>query len=391
MNDLLVIGGGPAGATCARRAALKGLDVTLIEKHRYPRPKPCGGALSPRVVSTLDFDISHLIGNKFSSAKIHRRSGKVSTLTLDGLEGHLIQRIDFDTYLIDKAREAGAEIVTENEIVGIEQLRSGVRALGVGDSYKSKLLVGADGVNGITAGQLGIRCEWPPDNVAVCINADIKLDSRQKPPDSCIDIFYGLVEWGYGWFFPKADGANIGLGCRIDKAAGLRDKWDLFLSELAKVKGTPIDISKTTSARVPFGGLPGRIIGRRSMLIGDAAGLGSPITGEGISFAIESGIIAADVAIEVVQTKTPTHIVEYDRRMKNGLLNELKDLRYLAEILYKSESNLETIFDILDRDQILREYFTDIFVRITPYSKLKYKIAKRLLTRHPRKAIKLGL
>jgi geranylgeranyl reductase family protein len=391
MNDLLVIGGGPAGATCARRAALKGLDVTLIEKQLYPRPKPCGGALSPRVVSALDFDISHLIKNKFSSVKVHRPSGKVTTLTRDNLEAHLIQRIDFDSHLIDKAREAGAEIVTENEIVGIEQLRSGVRALGVGDSYKARFLVGADGVNGISAEQLGIRRRWSPDNVAVCINAEVKLDSGQESPNSFIDIFYGFVEWGYGWFFPKADGANIGLGCRMDKAEGLRDKWGLFLSELAKAKEIPSDISATTSARVPFGGLPGRIIGRRSMLIGDAAGLGSPVSGEGISFAIESGIIAADVAVEAVQTKTPTHIVEYDRRMKNSLLNELKGLRYLAEILYKSESNLEAICDILDSDQILREYFTDIFVRITPFSKLKYKIAKRLLTKHPRKAIKLGL
>jgi hypothetical protein len=68
----------------------------------------------------------------------------------------------------------------------------------------------------------------------------------------------------------------------------------------------------------------------------------------------------------------------------------LKDLHTLAGIMYKSESNLEMLCDILDNDAIMREYLSDIFARITPYSKLKFKIIKRLLTKHPRKAIKLG-
>ena len=126
------------------------------------------------------------------------------------------------------------------------------------------------------------------------------------------------------------------------------------------------------------------------MLIGDAAGLVSPVSGEGISFALESGILAADVATEAIRDKSPVHIVEYDRRMKNTILQELKDLQFLAEILYKSDSNLEILFDIIDDDELVKEYMLDIFTRIKPYSKLKYKIAKRLLTKHPLKGIKLG-
>jgi flavin-dependent dehydrogenase len=173
-------------------------------------------------------------------------------------------------------------------------------------------------------------------------------------------------------------------------AAGLRDKWTPFVSKIEKEKEIEVKILEKSSARVPLG-FPRRVIGRRSMLVGDAAGLVSSLTGEGISFAIESGILAAEIATKAIQDKLPTHVVEYDRRMKKGYLKELKDLHYFASILYKSESNLEAIFDIIDDDQILREYFTDIFVRISSYSELRYKIAKRLLTKHPRKAIKLGL
>ncbi|TFH05946.1 MAG: geranylgeranyl reductase family protein [Candidatus Thorarchaeota archaeon] len=399
MHDLIVIGGGPGGASCARRAALNGLDVVLVEKHHHPRPKPCGGALGPQTLNILDFDYSHLIQREFQGAKVYLPSGKSSVLTQDDMKGHTIHRNDFDSLLIDKAREAGAEIVLDNEIVAIEQLRKGVRALGVGDSYKAHLLVGADGVNGVSMKELDIRHRWSVEDVAVCITAEVPVDPSEiertmtldaESSQFLLELYYGDVEWGYGWCFPKSESLNIGLGCRLDKAKGLRDKWEPFLSKISSEKDIKIKATESTSARVPLGGTSSRIIGRRSMLVGDAAGLVSPVSGEGISFAIESGILAADVATEAVRKKSAVHIVEYDRRMKNTLLEELKDLHSLAGIMYKSNSNLEMLFDIIDDDTIMKGYLSDIFTRITPYSKIKYKLAKRLLTKHPRKAIKLG-
>ena len=378
---------------------MNGLDVVLVEKEYHPRPKPCGGALGPRAIAALDFDFSHLIEREFNAAMIHTPSGKQVILTLDDLKGYLIQRDTFDSYLIDKAKEAGVEVVLGNEIVAIEQLGNGIRALGVGDSYKAQILVGADGVNGVSMKQLDIRHRWSSENVAVCINAEVPLDSSEierimtlekESKLSFIDLFYGIVEWGYGWIFPKRESLNIGIGCRVDKAKGLRDKWDSFLSKIASEKDIKIKVSEKTSARVPVGGVPGRIISRRSMLIGDAAGLVSPISGAGISFALESGILAADVATEAVRNKSAVHIVEYVKRMKNWLIEELNDLRFLAGIMNKSDRNLELLFNIIDDDPIMGDYFTAIFTRITPYSKLKFKIAKRFLSRHPLKAIKLG-
>jgi geranylgeranyl reductase family protein len=378
---------------------LNGLDVVLVEKHHHPRPKPCGGALGPQVLDILDFDYSHLIEREFRAVKVYRPSGKNSILTQDDIKGNMIHRSDFDSFLIDKAREAGAEIVLDNEIVAIEQLRKGVRALGVGDSYKAHLIVGADGVNGVSMKQLDIRHQWSVEDVAVCITAEVPVDPSEiertmtiddESSNSFIELYYGLVEWGYGWCFPKRESLNIGIGCRLDKAKGLRDKWDPFLSRISSEKDIKIKAIEHSSARVPLGGTSSRIIGRRSMLIGDAAGLVSPVSGEGISFALESGLLAADVATEAVRDESPVHIVEYERRMKSTLLEELKDLRTLAGIMYKSDANLEILFNIIDDDAIMKEYLSDIFTRITPYSKLKYKIAKRLLTKHPKKAINLG-
>ena len=399
MYDLLVIGGGPGGATCARRAALEGLDVVLFEKEVYPRPKACGGALSPKVKGLLDFDFSKLVEREFDAAIIHRPSGKSSVLSREGFRGYLINREQFDEYLINKAKEAGVEVVEGTEIIAIEQLRRGIRALSIGDSFKGHILVGADGANGISMKQLGIRKKWAQDNIAVCIQAEVPLTdgdidrvtvSSEEDETLAIELYYGLVEWGYGWCFPRENKLNIGIGCRVDKAKSLRDSWTTFCSQLAKQKELDLRIDRQTSARVPVGGIKQRYVGRRAMLIGDAAGLVSPVSGEGISYAIESGIFAARIAAQSIKEKTPTHIIEYERRLSQSIERELEDLLSFAKVLNKSHQNIDLVCTVADEDSQMKEYLTDLVTRAGTSSELRRKITRRLITHHPIKAIKLG-
>jgi geranylgeranyl reductase family protein len=400
MHDLLVIGGGPAGATCARRAAEKGLDVVLLEKATHPREKPCGGALSPRAIELLDFDVSHLFEREYQAALIHTPAGKTTALTHKGFKGYLIQRSKFDEFLLKKARDAGVEVIQGTEVVAIEQLRRGIRALCVGESYKAHLLVGADGVNGITSKQLKIRDKWNSKEVAICIKAEAPMDSseieRVISSDrlrtlAVIDLYFGLVEVGYGWCFPLRTSLNIGIGCRVDKANAIRDKWDQLILHIEKTKKCKLKMVGRTTARVPFGGLMDRHIARRSMLIGDAAGLVSSLSGEGISYAIESGILSANVAIETVREKSPSHIAKYEEVLKQELLGELNDMRVLARILYRSKANLELISEIANEDPVMREYMTDILARAKSHPNLWYQIRKRMLLHHPLKAVRFGL
>ncbi len=400
MYDLLVIGGGPGGATCARRAALEGLNVALIEREKYPQRKICGGALSPRTSDLLDFDISELVERSFNSVIVHRPSGKITVLTREGFRGRLIQREQFDELLLMKAKEAGVDVIEGTEIISIEQLRKGIRALSIGNSFKGHLLVGADGVNGKSMEQLGIRSQWAQEDVGLCIQADVPLERDQiqqltkqdENTERCaIELYYGFVEWGYGWCFPLKNKLNIGIGCRLDKATTLRKKWATFCTMISKEKGIDLGNLQHNSARVPMGGTKQRYIARRSMLVGDSAGLVSPATGEGISYAIESGILAADIAVKAVNSKAPTHIIEYERNLKRGIVKELHDLRFIAGILNKSKKNLELVCDIADDDIIMRDYLVDILTRTRTFSDVKSKIVKRLLSHHPLKAIRLGL
>ncbi len=400
MYDLTVVGGGPAGAICARHAAEAGLEVVLIDKAHHPRDKPCGGALGPQSIQSLDFDISSVIEQTFNAAVVHTPSGKKVILTSERLIGHTVTRSEFDALLLQKAVDAGVEVVQGVEVVGLEQLRSGVRALAVGDSYKSHLLVGADGVNGVVARELGVRTKWSPDQIALCMTATVPMSSsevksvmRTNEVDGtpAIELFFGQVSWGYGWCFPKKKEINIGIGCRVDKLENLQKTWERFVSKLEEEKKLELDVSNKVSYRLPLGDKLSRSIGRRGVLIGDAAGLVSPLTGEGISYAMQSGKLAARISSEAVNTKSPLHIVEYDNQLKKTIGQELGDTRWITGILHKSYKHTDLLFQVAAEDPIMQSYLTNIVSRVTTVSEVRNKLVKRMLTKHPLKAIKLGL
>ncbi|MHA2020351.1 MAG: geranylgeranyl reductase family protein [Candidatus Thorarchaeota archaeon] len=398
MHDLMVVGGGPAGTSCARAAALGGLDVLLIDKDVFPRDKLCAGGLTQRVAGLLDFDIDPVVERRFSGGRVYSSSGACLEIRRDDYSGYLMKRAVFDNYLLGKAKEAGVEVVEGSKAVAVEQLRSGVRVLTLGDSYKAQLLVGADGVNGIVAKQVGVRARWKPETVALCISADISVDEEDvercmsisdKEESIALDLYFGLVEMGYGWCFPKRDELNIGIGCRIDRAANLRNQWKAFVRRLEEQKGLSLDLSRQSAFRVPYGPSKMNYVARRTMLVGDAAGLVSPISGEGIFYAIKSGQLAARVACKAAEKKEPYHVMRYGDILRKTLLKELSAASYLAKMLYKSKRNMDIIIQITQEDSIMREHLIDIMAGTRPLQQTKRSIMKRMATSHPLKALKL--
>ncbi len=400
MHDLIIVGGGPAGASCARRAALHGLDIVILEKSVHPRDKLCGGGLTPHVKDLVDFDISGAIERDIHAVRLISPSGRRPYLKRDTQAGYTVKRDKFDHHLLKKAEEAGARVEQGTEVVAIEQLRSGIRVLTKGDSYRAPLLVAADGVNGIVSRSIGIRKRWPSDRVGLCIAADVPVDPSEierimsvSEEEDCmpIEIYFGPVEWGYAWCFPKRDELSIGVGCRMDRMSNLKGSWRGFLSMLERTKGIQIDPDSRSAFRVPIGGCEKRLIDRRTMLIGDAAGLVSPITGEGIYYAIESGLIAADVAKDATESRNPLLVKNYQDIIKTSICRELDAAMFIGNIIYKSSSNIELICKITQADSVVGELMLDIIAATKPMHQLKTALIKRLVTRHPLKALRLGL
>lgn len=399
MYDLIVVGGGPAGSMCAREAALKGLNVLLIDKEKFPRAKLCGGALSPRVTELLDFDISPIVQLEMHNAIVYAPSGRKVVVIKEDVKGHLIKRKEFDHFLLQKAKEAGVNVLEGMKVQSVEQVRSGVRVLTHGDSFKSHLLVGADGVNSTIARTLGIRTKWPSDRVALCIAADIPLPLQEitrilssdgTHGNAAIEMYPWAVKHGYGWCFPKRDEISLGVGYKMKHGVlDLRSAWRNFVEKFETEKGIKLDISSQSSYRVPLGKLDKRLITRRTMLIGDAAGLVSPITGEGIHYAIRSGIIAGQVAYEAVQKKNPLHVRMYEKRLKKEMKTEFSAANFISNIAFKSAKKIEIICELAENDLILQDQMLDLALGTRSISKIRMEMTKRLLRRYPRKAFRL--
>lgn len=395
----MVVGGGPSGSTCARDAALRGLDVVLIEQAAFPRDKLCGGALSPRVSSILDFDISSVIERPVHCAAVHAPSGRKFKVVRKDVTGHTVKRRNFDNYLLQKASEAGAEIVENTKVFAIEHLKSSIRILSHGDSFRSHLLVGADGVNSTIARESGIRKGWPPQRVALSIAADIPMDpdeiERILGFEGCmglpaIELYLWAIQNGYGWCFPKRDEINLGLGYMMKhQIENLRVGWKAFLQRFEEEKGVHLDTSNQSAFRVPLGRLDLKVTSRRTMLVGDAAGLVSPITGEGIYYAIRSGQIAAQVAVETVKGRNPYHVAQYERRLKKEFGTEFSAANFASGVAYKSERNVELLCQLAVDDLVLQNLIIDLALGVRSISSIRMDITKHMLRHYPLKSLRL--
>ncbi len=399
VHDLIVVGAGPAGAMCARRAALRGLDVLLLEKFELPRDKLCGGALSPRVKTLVDFDISPVVERDVHCAVIHAPSGRRIDIIREDARGYLVKRSAFDYFLVEKAQEVGVDVIDGTKVLSVEQLKTGIRVLTHGDSFKAQLLVGADGVNSIVARKVDIRKRWTPDRVALCIGADIPITpseinrilSIDKPSGRvALEMYPWAIDYGYAWCFPKSDEISLGLGYKMgNKVLDLRTAWTNFVERFEKEKDIKLKIANRRAYRVPLGKLNQRITSRRTMLVGDAAGLVSPITGEGMYYAMRSGILAGQIASETVKDKQPLHVRVYEHWLKQEMKTEFNAANFISSTVYKSRKKIELVCDLAENDPIMQDYMIDLSLGTRSISDIRMDITKRMLKHYPLKALRL--
>ena len=209
-HDLIVVGGGPAGATCARKAVQLGLDVLLLEKEHHPRRKPCGGGVTLRVRDQLDFDFSSVVEREQCGLRLFSPSGLSVENIREETTGFTVRREDFDHLLLKKAEEAGAEVLQGVKVIDVSEESDGVVVTTDDGSYKSKFLAGADGVNSTIASKTGIKTRWKDDEIVLCMEASVPMDSSDierifggSNSRVLIEIHFGALPHGYGWAFAK--------------------------------------------------------------------------------------------------------------------------------------------------------------------------------------------
>ena len=304
--DVAVIGGGPGGAATALRAARAGLKVVVFEKGSVGRDKVCGDGLTPRAIAALGelnidmADAHHIVGLRMIAGSKERELDWPGGKFPD--HGAVWPRRRLDAALINAAADAGAEVIYDTEAL---PRFDGDRVVGVtagNQQWNADLTVLAAGATGAAARMLGaIRVDDETFGLAIRTyvesprHADAHLEACLTLSDE-----HGTAIPGYGWMFPAGDGTvNIGCGALstmkgfkklnlnnlIDSYAALvRDSWDIgeFI-ERPRAWRLPMSVQKRHG--------PGWVA------VGDAAGLVNPMNGEGIDYALESGMLAIDLHV----------------------------------------------------------------------------------------------
>ena len=397
--DLIVVGGGPGGAACAREASNLGLDVLLLEKDEHPRRKICAGGFRAGLPQLLDYDISSVIEHETCGSHIYAPSGLKVVCTRPEITGFTVKRSIFDHFLLKKAIEAGAEVSIGSETIDVQEGIDNVQVrCNDGSTHTARYVVGADGVNSKVARKSGIYPRWADNDIGLCIEAPVPMAAdeitritRGPYDDSdriCIEIFFGGLNHAYAWCFPKKDEVSLGMGCLMPYAAGLKTAWNKFIESFEKRNGVKVDISDAKGMRVPLAGPVRNTTTKRIMLIGDAGGFVSPATGEGIYYAIETGQIAARTVNDIVQGMK-TDAREYQKRWKQTIGKQLKVSNFLANLMFNSEENMEIVVQMAASDERIRDRMTELIGGLRPYTELRTAIMKRVITKHPMKGMRL--
>ncbi|WP_448660521.1 geranylgeranyl diphosphate reductase [Sphingomonas sp. CJ99] len=292
--DVIVVGGGPSGATAAHELAQAGHRVMLLD--RAGRIKPCGGAIPPRLLA--DFDIPHsLLVAHARSARIIAPSSRAVDMPCGG-EGYvgMVDRDVFDEWLRERAAGAGAVRVT-GQCEGVDD-SSGIARLTYRTDRRSpeqvvtaRAVIGADGARSLVARQCipggeNVRCVFAYHEIV-----EVPADTGPDYDPSRCDVYYQghLSPDFYAWIFPHGGTASIGLGS-ANKGFGLRAATAVLRRQ------TGMDGWKTLreeGAPIPMKPLKRWDNGRTALVVGDAAGVVAPSSGEGIYYAMTAGRMGA--------------------------------------------------------------------------------------------------
>ena len=315
--DALIIGGGPAGSTCARALTRHGLDVLVLDQKAFPRDKVCAGWITPAVLDTLQIDPADYGRNRVLQPITGFRTGIIAGTEVETRYqrnvSYGIRRREFDHYLLQRS---GARTQLGQTLKSLEKRG---RLWIVNDAIATPLIIGAGGhfcpVARFLGAKLGtsepavtakeIEFEMNPEQLAEC---RVRADTPE--------LYFCRDLNGYGWCFRKGTYLNIGLGREGHQglAEQLKDFCD-FLRQHGRIPGNIPD--KFHGHAYLLRGHSGRkLVDDGVLLVGDAAGLAYAQSGEGIRPAVESGLIAAAVAVETGGDYRHQRLQAYRERLR---------------------------------------------------------------------------
>ena len=286
-KDVIICGAGPAGSSLAYFLSREGFDVLLLDKMKFPRVKPCAGAIQISLGEFFNFPLEQLAEDKATGISFIK-DGRHCTVELGKPMSYIVDRKKFDNYLLEKAVNSGADFIGECNVVKFE----GETVYSKSGKFSGRILVGADGVGSVVRRFGGYR---KIKTLIKTISADIPFNFKKE---LTFDLSY--KNGGYAWIFPKGNKVNVGWG---NSSGGFSDRKAQFFRVL-DLYGLPQPLNIYKWAYPVFTN-PESLTWKNTLLIGDAASLVNPATGGGIYNAVQSAYFASKAISGNLRNGTP--------------------------------------------------------------------------------------
>ena len=352
--DVAIVGSGPAGSSAALPLAKKGIKVAILEKSTLPRYKACGGGVVRRAVHLIPFDVQEVIECEIYSVNVnHLDAGLRFFIRKDEPIISMTMRDQFDYCLANAAQEAGADIRSQCQVLDLEMLDDWVILHTTNGPLRARFVIAADGATSVVARKAG----WKKHPlIARALEYEVSVPREELLKSQGVARFdFGFIPFGYAWTFPKKEHLSIGIGSgrRLPRDLG---KWlEKYINILGLVDTKKVDRHGFV---IPLSPREGGFIRDRILLAGDAAGFVEPFSGEGITFAIMSGQIAAKALLDGDLDKIRVYQY-YSWAINNQLLPELRLGRILARFVHQHPQKASFMFRFLG--QRFAEHYVDVY------------------------------
>ena len=369
--DVVIIGSGPAGAAAAFKLAEKGISVAIIEKETLPRYKTCGGGFVYRGVEMLPFDIAEVAEREFY---------KVDTLI--GKDFHFITERDqpvitmvmrdtFDSFLVKKVTEKGGTVIDNCKLTGLNSEGENVVLSTTQEEIKTRFVIAADGALSPTAKMAGWEKETRHLIPALEYEVEVsEADFERLSKSVRFDI--DAIPGGYAWNFPKKNHLSIGVASGKRTKINLKQYYQEYLSNTLKIDSVINEVQH--GFQIPVTPRTDGFVKNNVFLVGDAAGFADPVTAEGISNSIYSGMLVADAIAESDLDVKKAELIYMDK-LEEKLLPEIKTGILLSKFLY-DQPKIRNLF-MKKYGQGAFEAMTDVFMGKRSYPADIMKTLKR--------------
>jgi len=374
LYDVIVVGAGPSGAILSYQLARSGAKVLVLEKERLPRYKTCGGGVTVRAAKVLPLDLSPVVERTVYHAQVSLRMGRSFERTSPDALVYMTMRNRLDTYLMEHSQRAGAELMQGVQVQKVSQ-RDGVVSVSTttGD-FEAAYVAGCDGANSVVAQGVGApAAQWSDVALEVEWHGVTPATLDEWRNKAAVDV--GVLPGGYAWIFPKGDHLSIGAAASARHSRKLRG----YLDDFARYHGFALG----GDAHVHGHKLPVRrpraLLHRgRTLLVGDAASLVEPFSGEGIYSAAKSAMLAAQALREGGRGRGDAGL-RYQSLMEQELLPELNTGAFIAKLFPVAP---KVYFSWLGRSDRLWSYARRVLRGESNYQALMRKLGPLGVTQH---------